>query len=151
MWHSLRQKCPDIHSNMSLGIISHAIQMCCFSFAIVCRVWWYTKSFRYSQRKKSQASSLANKEAMSCHFPYACRNPRQLPAHWNVHLRNQILQTSMWMTIILHEPGGIQTVLQSSMNPQKFFQNPKIMYSIYQLLLKKWSYYSFEGNHSSYH
>ena len=34
---------------------------------------------------------------------------------------------SLWMSTIMHEPRGIQIVLQSSMNPHKFFQNPKVI------------------------
>ena len=53
---------------------------------------------------------------------------------------------------ILHEHRNIKTVLQSSMNSYKFFQNPKISHSIYRLLSRKWHYYYFfEKTASPYH
>ena len=45
------------------------------------------------KEKSRRASSLANKEAMPCHFLYACCNPRELLAQKNVRSRIQIPQT----------------------------------------------------------
>ena len=147
-WRSLRQKCLDIRSNMSLGTVSHAVQMYCFSSAIVCGVWRYTKSFRYPERKKVWGSQVwrIRKPCSAISCTHVVIPLTEMSVHETIRCRRL-----KWTNTILHKPGDIRTVLQSSMNPYKFFQNFNISYRIYRLLSKKWPYYSFEGNRSPYH
>ena len=102
-----------------------------------------------AKEKSRRASSLVNKEAMPCHL-YAYRNPRQLSIYWNVCSRNQILQTFNMHEYDLPWTKTHSTILHSSMNPHKLFKNPKVLCNIYQLLWKKWPYYSFGENCNPY-
>ena len=84
--------------------------------------------------KSCRASSLANKKAMPCNFLYACRNPRQIPAHRNVYWRNQILQT---FDVNEHHLAWTR---RHSNGLSKKYESPQILpeshdiYSIYRLL-----------------
>ena len=112
---------------------------------------WSLATYQIPKEKNRWASSLGNKEVMPCHFLYACHNARQLPAHWNVRSKNQILLMFDVEEHHLVWTRGMRTILQSSMNPYNFFHNPKISYSIYRFLLKTWTYYSFGENRSLYY
>lgn len=104
------------------------------------------------KEKSRRASSLANKEAMPCHFLYACRNPsRSLKCSFKKSNTADVRcgRAPSCMNHRRHSNGPPK--VQSTMNRHKFFQNPKIADSIYRLLSKKWPYYSFGGNRSPYH
>lgn len=82
------------------------------SSAVVCVFWWYTWSFKYPYRKKSQGVKFGEKKINPCRFSNALNNPG---------LNNTIIETfveeiedfscSTRTRTVLHEPRGVLRVL----------------------------------------